>query len=102
MFNLLDPTRLRRVLCLGAHSDDIEIGAGGTLLRLIQDNPHIDIRWVVFCGADDRRKAEATNSADKFLADCSTKTVQVHGFRDSFLPWQGEKVKEEFEAIKKS
>jgi LmbE family N-acetylglucosaminyl deacetylase len=102
MLNLFDPTRLQRVLCLGAHSDDIEIGVGGTILKLIAANPAVQIRWVVFCGADERRRQEALNAAGKFLSRCQNKQVDVHTFRDSYLPWQGEKVKDEFEGIKKS
>ncbi|MDB5296226.1 MAG: LmbE family protein [Phycisphaerales bacterium] len=102
MLSFFDPTRVRRLLCLGAHSDDIEIGAGGTILRLLAEHPGLEVRWVVFCGADDRRRAEAAASADRFLDGCRTKRVDVHAFRDGYLPWQGEKVKDEFEALKRS
>jgi LmbE family N-acetylglucosaminyl deacetylase len=102
MLSLLDPTRVRRLLLLGAHSDDIEIGVGGTVLRLLADHPALDVRWVVFCGADDRRRAEATTSAEAFLAGCPAKRVDVHAFKDGYLPWQGAAVKDEFEALKRS
>ena len=102
MQSLFDPTRLRKLLCLGAHSDDLEIGAGGTILRLLEENPRLEIRWVVFCGADDRRKKEAADSAERFLTGCIAKQVDIHAFRDGYLPWQGDKVKDEFEAIKKT
>lgn len=102
MLNLLDISRAKRILCLGAHSDDIEIGAGGTILRLLAENPAIEIRWVVFCGANDLRRTEAINSADKFLAGCATKQVDVHSFRDGYLPSQWDQVKDQFELLKKS
>src|SRR3954470_13229412 len=99
----LTPARpLRSVLCLGAHSDDIEIGCGGTLLRLTAENPNLRIRWVVFGGADDRRAAEARNSADAFLRDVKDKEVLVAGFRDAYMPFQGAEVKDYVESLKRS
>ena len=102
MLTLLDPSRIKRLLCLGAHSDDIEIGAGGTLLRLVAENSAIEVRWVVFCGANDQRRAEAANSAEKFLAGCRSKQVDIHAFRDGYLPSQWDQVKDQFELLKKS
>jgi len=103
MIALTDANRIRRVLCLGAHSDDIEIGCGGTLLKLLhecrQHGPGVSVRWVVF-SADARRAAEARRSADLFLADAAAKEVIVHSFRDGFFPFVGAEVKEAFEAIK--
>ena len=57
---------LNSVLCLGAHADDIEIGCGGTILRLVQEQPKLKILWVVF-GAEGRRRREARASARAFL-----------------------------------
>ena len=37
-----------QILCLGAHSDDIEIGCGGTILRLAEQYPGCTFHWVVF------------------------------------------------------
>ena len=102
MLSLLDSNRVSRLLCIGAHSDDIEIGAGGTILRLLAENPALEIRWVVFCGADERRRQEAIGSADAFLAGCQRKQIDVHAFRDGYLPSQWDKVKDEFENIKRS
>lgn len=102
MLNLLDISRIKRIVCLGAHSDDIEIGAGGTILRLLAENPSIEVRWVVFCGANELRRTEAINASEKFLAGCTTKRVEVHAFRDGYLPSQWDEVKDQFELLKKS
>jgi LmbE family N-acetylglucosaminyl deacetylase len=103
MISLGVADRIRRVLCLGAHSDDIEIGCGGAMLKLAADAKRsghgLAVRWVVF-SADARREAEARASADLFLADAASKEVIVHKFRDGFLPFEGAQVKEAFEAIK--
>src|ERR1700729_1486192 len=57
----------RRVLCLGAHSDDIEIGAGGTMLSLVEQIPDLEVCWVVF-SAPGARSEEALDSANEYLA----------------------------------
>jgi LmbE family N-acetylglucosaminyl deacetylase len=89
-----------RLLCLGAHPDDIEIGCGGTVLRLVEQIPALAVRWVVFTG-DAARAAEARASAADFLTDVSEKTVTLHDFRDGFLPYEGAAVKEAFERLKR-
>lgn len=102
MIQLTDSSRLNRILCLGAHSDDVEIGCGGTVLRLIRDNPGVEIRWVVFCGADPRRNREARESAARYLDGIERSQIDVFEFRDAFLPFDGVAVKERFEQIKQS
>jgi LmbE family N-acetylglucosaminyl deacetylase len=92
---------LRRVLALGAHCDDIEIGCGGTLLRLAAERPDLEVRWVVFC-SNPERAVEARASAAAFLEAAATPTVVVHGFRDGYLPHSGAAVKDEFEAQKRA
>ena len=67
MLSILDMTRVKRVLCLGAHCDDIEIGAGGTIMRLARAYPQIEVRWVVLAGEDPLRVEEAKRSAEVFL-----------------------------------
>jgi len=89
----------RRVLALGAHADDIEIGCGGTLLRLAAEHPDLEVTWVVF-SANAVRAEEARASASAFLAGVGQKQVIVKGHRDGFLPWEGAEVKEDFEALK--
>lgn len=86
------------VLCLGAHSDDIEIGCGGTLLRLLAAR-RVRVTWVVLA-ATGRRAIEASRSAIRLLRGAAAQDVRVHDFRDGFLPFQGTAVKELFETLK--
>jgi LmbE family N-acetylglucosaminyl deacetylase len=88
-----------RVLCLGAHSDDLEIGCGGTILKLTDGDAQLDVTWIVFSGNAERRR-EATNSARVFLARATKKEVLVRDFRESFFPYIGGEIKEYFEALK--
>jgi LmbE family N-acetylglucosaminyl deacetylase len=88
-----------KLLCLGAHSDDIEIGCGGTVLRLLEENPATEVCWVVL-GAAGARKAEATRSAQTFLAGAQRKDIVVKEFRDGYFPYAGAEVKDFFEALK--
>lgn len=87
------------VLLLGAHSDDIEIGCGGTVLRLIQEFPELDITWVVFSALGERGE-EARKSAQEFLKDVRQKQVRVHDFKDGYFPYRGEHLKDIFEGLK--
>lgn len=98
---LLDnkPNSDYQVLCLGAHSDDIEIGCGGTLLKLINLYPNLTIYWVVL-GADGQREQEALKSAYSLLENVGQKKVIVKGFRDGFFPYAGMEIKEYFEELK--
>jgi LmbE family N-acetylglucosaminyl deacetylase len=87
------------VLCLGAHSDDIEIGAGATLLGLMDRGVRLDVHWCVLSGAGDRGK-EAKASAADFLSDATAAQIEVMSFRDGFFPEQGEAIKSWFETLK--
>jgi LmbE family N-acetylglucosaminyl deacetylase len=89
-----------RVLCLGAHSDDIEIGCAGTVFRLTEGERPIDVTWVVFSGPGTRAQ-EARESARAVLARAKSAEVEVHDFRDGFFPGQGGAIKEQFEALKR-
>lgn len=91
-----------RVLALGAHADDIEIGCGGTILRLITERPHLEIMWVVLSGGATSREQEALSSADEFLSDATDANVAIAPFRDGHMPFQGSEVKEYFEQNFKS
>jgi LmbE family N-acetylglucosaminyl deacetylase len=87
------------VLCLGAHSDDIEIGAGGTLLTWMDQGIRLDVHWCVLSGAGERER-EAKASARDFLAAAENREIEVLNFRDGFFPEQGERIKLWFEALK--
>ena len=87
------------ILCLGAHSDDVEIGCGGTLLRLLSEHPGSQVRWVVF-SATDEREAEARASASAYLGDAAVGVVDVHRFRESYFPYVGAEIKDAFEQLK--
>jgi LmbE family N-acetylglucosaminyl deacetylase len=87
------------ILCLGAHADDIEIGAGGTILTLLHHHHDAQVMWVVFSASGERAQ-EAKASAAAFLGAASPHEVSVHGFRDGFFPSEFERLKETFEAIK--
>src|SRR5262245_16207479 len=89
-----------RILCLGAHSDDIEIGCGGTILRLLEDIPNSEVHWVVF-GAAGKRADEAAESANLFLAKARRTQVIIKEFRDGFFPYVGADLKNLFEDLKR-
>jgi LmbE family N-acetylglucosaminyl deacetylase len=88
-----------RILAVGCHPDDIEIGCGGTLLTLIAARPDVEVTWLVLSAAGERA-AEARASAEAFLAGAAASEVRLEGFRDGFLPYQGGEVKEVFESLK--
>ena len=91
---------VKNVLCLGAHSDDIEIGCGGTLLKLVRDHPGLNIWWVVF-SAEGGRSREARASAQAFLRGAAASKIIVRQFRGSYFPYQADRIKDYFErAIK--
>ena len=87
------------VLCLGAHSDDIEIGVGATLLSWLDQGIRLDVHWCVLSGAGEREQ-EARASATDFLAEAASREIEVMSFRDGFFPEQGEQIKVWFEALK--
>ena len=102
MLSLVLPPERRgplRLLCLGAHADDIEIGCGGTVLRLAAETRDLVVRWVVFSGTGPR-EVEARDSAASFLENIAEKQVDVLQFRDGYFPFQGADIKDCFEAIK--
>ena len=90
----------KRILALGAHPDDIEIGCGGTILRLAAEVRGLEVLWVVFC-SNPERAGEASASARAFLKGVPAAQVIVREYRDGFLPWSGAVVKDEFEALKR-
>lgn len=89
-----------QVLCLGAHSDDIEIGCGGALIRLIKEYPRLSVYWIVF-GSSGKRTIEAVDSANSLLSSIQDKKIQVKEFRDGYFPYIGAEIKDFFEELKK-
>ena len=81
------------VLCLGAHSDDIEIGVGGTLLSLIAAGVRLDVHWCVLSGRGERHE-EARAAALDFLEGAESRLIEIADFDDSFFPAQSRKIKE--------
>jgi len=88
-----------KILCLGSHSDDIEIGCGGTILRLLSSNQNVEVVWVVFSSSKERER-EARNSAGLFLGQAKQKEIIVNDCRDGFFPFDGAKIKDLFEGLK--
>src|SRR5215203_1345732 len=83
-----------RVLALGCHADDIELGCGGTLLRLIAEAwGALEVRWVVFSAGGERGAEELLEGVARF-------EVVLHEFRDGYLPYLGPPVKDSVEAMK--
>jgi LmbE family N-acetylglucosaminyl deacetylase len=94
----LGSTAPLRLLCLGAHSDDIEIGAGGFILELLNGRRPVDVDWVVF-SSDAVREKEARRSAALFLKGARRQRVIVKQFRDGFFPYEPA-IKQVFEDLK--
>lgn len=88
------------VLCIGAHCDDIEIGCGAALIKLINNAKRIRVKWVVFA-SNDVRKKEARKSAERFLEGADQSEIEIFSFEDGFLPTVWSEIKEKFEEIKK-
>lgn len=89
-----------RILCLGAHSDDIEIGAGGAILTLLERHPGARVRWVVFSAPGERAR-EARAGAAAFLAGAGERRIDLHEFRDGLFPDETTGLKAIFEALKR-
>jgi LmbE family N-acetylglucosaminyl deacetylase len=90
-----------KVLCLGAHSDDIEIGCGGTILRLIDQYPKCTFHWVVF-SAIGVRKVEARKAAECFVGPQRLEQLLLKEYRDGFMPFVGAEIKATFEELKET
>jgi LmbE family N-acetylglucosaminyl deacetylase len=89
-----------RIVCLGAHSDDIEIGCGGLILSLIKSRRPIEVDWAVFSAAG-KREQEAQRGAALFLKGARRARIHIKQFRDGFFPYDSE-IKQVFEALKQS
>jgi LmbE family N-acetylglucosaminyl deacetylase len=93
-------TRVKRLLCLGAHSDDIEIGAGATVLRVLRENPDVEVTWCVLSG-DEARQLEARSGAEQILKGAA-RSIILKDFADSLFPEQLGAIKAFFEQQLKS
>ncbi len=89
-----------KVLCLGAHSDDIEIGCAGTIMSLVRSHPGICVDWVVFGAKSPERAKEARTSAEVLLKNVKQSRVVIKRFRDSHFPNATDKIKAYFETLK--
>ena len=96
---LREPDGPLTVLALGAHADDLEIGCGGTLLRLQQLYHGLRVHWVVIGCEDEQRAREAERSAYALL-DAGAVDVTLGRHPDAFFPYRGEEVKRDFERLK--
>ena len=94
----LIPNQAKRILCVGAHSDDIEIGLGGTLLQLLDSTPGIEVFWAV-TSAPGVRGDEARRSAEAFLQKATKSRVAIGSFRESYFPSEWPRIKDWFEEI---
>lgn len=92
---------LTSVLCLGAHADDLEIGCGGTVLRLLEQEPDLTVHWVVL-SAEGARRDEAVGSAETMLAGAATREIQICGFEDRYFPAQAAQIKQIFDRLGRS
>jgi LmbE family N-acetylglucosaminyl deacetylase len=93
------PGRTLSVLCLGAHSDDIEIGAGGTLLGWITSGVRLEVCWCVL-SATGPRAAEAHASAAAFLSGAVRARVELAQFADGLFPYHGHEIKAWLEDVR--
>ena len=94
-FDSLRPT----IILLGAHCDDIEIGCGGTVQRLVRRHPGARFVWVTL-SADNEREAEAREAAQRFLQGAQEPLVRVERFRTSYFPYAGPELKEFIDSLK--
>ena len=100
-FHFAKPGRANyKVLCLGAHSDDIEIGCGGSILELLRGYRNLEFHWIVFSSGGERER-EARRSAALFLKGAAAKNVLVHDFRNGYFPSIIGEIKDYFEDLKK-
>jgi LmbE family N-acetylglucosaminyl deacetylase len=90
-----------KVLCLGAHCDDIEIGCGGTIMNLIDEYKNIEFYLVVFCSTQEREQ-ESYKSFEFLLKKVHKKTINIFNLKDGFIPYQKDTVKDIFEILKKT
>ena len=86
------------IVCLGAHCDDIEIGCGGTLMKLTETCPRASFTWIVFC-SDERRATECRRAAAELLDGAANARMHFLELRDGFLPYDGGEAKSRLREI---
>jgi LmbE family N-acetylglucosaminyl deacetylase len=96
---LAAPGERLSVLCLGAHADDVEIGAGATILGMQERGIRLHVHWCVL-SADGERESEARASASDFLAEAASAVVEIQTFKDSYFPEQGDAIKSWFAGLR--
>lgn len=89
-----------KLLFLGAHCDDIEIGCGGTAMELLRRYPDAEVHWVVL-SSNEVRAREARKAAAQVLRKVERKHITVQSFRESFFPSEAPEIKQFFEQVKK-
>ena len=99
VLDLVQPDQPLSVLCVGAHADDIEIGAGGTLLAWIAAGVRLEVHWCVL-SAVGSRAAEAEASATAFLTDAAAAKIELGQFDDNRFPYQGHAIKTWLEGLR--
>ena len=97
---LAGPGERLSVLCIGAHSDDIEIGAGATILGWIDRGVRLDVHWAVLSAIGPRAN-EARASAEQFLANAARAVIDLAEFKNGFFPYQGADIKNWVEELRK-
>jgi LmbE family N-acetylglucosaminyl deacetylase len=96
----LDGAHPLHILCIGAHSDDIEIGCAATLLRLARSGRPLRVSWVVLSAVGDRAQ-EARHSAEELLGKTVDLQMHVAGFRDAYFPADFAAVKDHFAELRR-
>ena len=89
-----------KLMLLGAHCDDIEIGCGGGLIQLLEENPELEVNWIIFSSNEIREK-EARSSAEEYLSNVKRKSIQILNYKNGFFPHEMHKIKLYFEKLKK-
>ncbi len=93
------PSTVKRVLCIGAHCDDVEIGCGGTLLALVRARPDLELTIAVFA-SDDTRAKETRAALAELLGDRVRLRLELAAFRNSYFPGEWTGIKERIEALR--
>lgn len=101
MLGYLLPDGALRLACVGAHCDDLEIGAGGTIMRLLDEHPGSTVDWVILTG-DPQRRGEAVQACSEFCAAAASVRTHLWDLPDALLPWHGPEVKSALAGVARS